>query len=619
MRLEEGQKVGGRYRLVRRLGAGGMADVWLAEDEILDRRVALKFLHERFNADTQFVERFRREAKAAAGLQHPNLVGVYDRGEEDGRHWIAMEYVEGASLRDLIARGLSVPEAVEIVRQILAGVRYAHQHGIVHRDLKPGNVLVDAEGRARVTDFGIARAGASEITQTGSVLGTAQYLSPEQAQGLEVTAAADIYSIGVILYEALTGRVPFDGDSAVAVAMRQVTETPRPPAELNPAVGPALSSVVMRALEKDPKRRFASADEFLRALDAAEAEPGVSQAAPPPPAAAPPPPPPEPAPKREFWTRRKLIALGVILALLIGVAVWALTRAEQVRVPAVVGFKQDRAERLLREAGFDVAPRTFESCDEPRTVVEQDPAGGTNADKGSTVTIHVSIGSQVAVPNLAGMRVDRAASRLKDAQLQADQRELFSNRVDPGRVVRTEPPAGEQVACQSVVVMLVSQGANLVPVPDVVGLDEADAETAIREARLIPNVETRDADEPEGTVIDQSPAPGTEIRPRSEVTIVVSTGAGSVRVPNVVGQPERTAINTLRDRGVTNVEIRRQETNVRSQDGRVLDQAPSPGTRIKSGDRVTIYVGEYVPPEPPPDDDVSADDASPRAAAWRRR
>ncbi|HEY8467925.1 MAG TPA: PASTA domain-containing protein [Solirubrobacterales bacterium] len=615
MRLEEGQKVGGRYRLVRRLGAGGMADVWLAEDEMLDRRVALKFLHERFNADTQFVERFRREAKAAAGLQHPNLVGVYDRGTEDGRHWIAMEYVEGASLRDLIARGLSVPEAIEIVRQILAGVRYAHQHGIVHRDLKPGNVLVDAEGRARVTDFGIARAGASEITQTGSVLGTAQYLSPEQAQGLDVTQAADIYSIGVILYEALTGRVPFDGDSAVAVAMRQVTETPRPPAELNPAVGPALSSVVMRALEKDPERRFASADEFLRALDAAEADPALAAAAPLPPA----PPPPEPPPKREFWTRRKLIALGVILALLIGVAAWALTRAEQVRVPAVVGFSQDRAERVLQEAGFEVAPRTFESCDEPQTVVEQDPAGGTNADAGSTVVIHVSIGSQVAVPNLAGMRVDRAAARLKDAQLQADQREVFSNRVEPGRVVRTEPPAGEQVACQSVVEMLVSQGANLVPVPDVVGLDEADAETAIRDARLIPNVETRDADEPEGTVIDQSPAPGTEIRPRSEVTIVVSTGAGSVEVPNVVGQPERTALNTLRERGVTNVEIRRQETDVRSEDGRVLDQAPSPGTRIRSGDRVTIFVGEYVAPATPPEDDVSADDAAGRPLAWRPR
>ena len=203
--------IGGRYRLISRLGAGGMADVWLADDEMLDRKVALKFLHERFAQDAQFVERFRREAQAAAGLQHPNIVGVFDRGETEGRHWIAMEYVEGASLADLIARGLSVGEAVEIVRQILVGARFAHARGIIHRDLKPQNVLVDAEGRARVADFGIARAGVSEITATGSVLGTAQYLSPEQAQGLEVTAAADLYSVGVILYEALTGQGPVRG------------------------------------------------------------------------------------------------------------------------------------------------------------------------------------------------------------------------------------------------------------------------------------------------------------------------------------------------------------------------------------------------------------------------
>ena len=232
--LEAGHVIGGRYGLVSRLGSGGMADVWLADDEMLDRQVALKFLHERFAQDAQFVERFRREAQAAAGLQHPNIVGVFDRGETEGRHWIAMEYVEGASLKDLIARGLSVGEAVEIVRQILVGVRFAHARGIIHRDLKPQNVLVDAEGRARVADFGIARAGVSEITATGSVLGTAQYLSPEQAQGLEVTAAADLYSVGVILYEALTGRVPFEADTPVAVALKQVSEQPRRPSEAQP-------------------------------------------------------------------------------------------------------------------------------------------------------------------------------------------------------------------------------------------------------------------------------------------------------------------------------------------------------------------------------------------------
>ena len=273
MRLEAETLVAGRYRLLAKVGAGGMADVWCAEDTMLDRRVALKFLHDRFAQDEQFVERFRREASSAAGLQHPNVVSVFDRGTYEGSHYIAMEYVEGASLNDLIERGLSVGEAVEIVRQVLAGARYAHEHGIIHRDLKPQNVLVDAEGRARVTDFGIARAGVSEITQTGSVLGTAQYLSPEQAQGLPVTAASDIYSIGVLLYEALTGHVPFEAESPVAVALKQVSERPRPPSELNPSVSRALDAVVLKALAKDPANRFASAEEFLEALDAAEADP----------------------------------------------------------------------------------------------------------------------------------------------------------------------------------------------------------------------------------------------------------------------------------------------------------------------------------------------------------
>ena len=273
MRLAPDTMISGRYRLIRRIGAGGMADVWCADDEMLNRRVALKFLLERYAQDEQFVERFRREAAAAAGLQHPNVVGVFDRGEHEGRPFIAMEYVEGASLKDLIDRGLSVGEAVEITRQVLSGARFAHARGIIHRDLKPQNVLVDREGRARVADFGIARAGVSEITQTGSVLGTAQYLSPEQAQGLDVTAASDLYSVGAMMYEALTGSVPFDADSAVAVALKQVSEAPRPPSELNPRITPALDGVVLKALAKDPANRYQSADEFLAALTAAGGRP----------------------------------------------------------------------------------------------------------------------------------------------------------------------------------------------------------------------------------------------------------------------------------------------------------------------------------------------------------
>src|SRR5215218_6318068 len=254
-----------------------MADVWLAEDTHLQRRVALKVLHRRFAQDREFVERFRREAESAAGLQHPNIVAVFDRGEYEGTFYIAMQYIEGPTLKQLIDGGLTPTQAVPMIRQVLEAARFAHRNGIVHRDLKPQNVLVDPEGKAVVTDFGIARAGVSEITQTGSVMGTPHYLSPEQAQGFEVTAVSDLYSIGVMLYEALTGRVPFECESAVAVAMKQVSQTPQLPSSINPQVWPALDAVVMRALEKEPGNRFQSADAFIAALDQAMREPGVGR------------------------------------------------------------------------------------------------------------------------------------------------------------------------------------------------------------------------------------------------------------------------------------------------------------------------------------------------------
>ena len=267
--LSEGSVVDGRYRVLRRIGSGGMADVWLAEDQHLQRQVALKVLHSRFAQDREFVERFRREAESAAGLNHPNVVSVYDRGEVDGTYYIAMQYLEGRSLKELIDVGLTPEQSVYLIRQVLEGARFAHRHGIVHRDLKPQNVIVDDDGKAVVTDFGIARAGVSEITQTGSVMGTPHYLSPEQAQGEEVTPVSDLYSIGVMLYEALARRVPFEGESAVAVAMKQVSQAPQRPSSINPQVSPALDAVVMRALEKSPGERFQNADAFIAALDAA--------------------------------------------------------------------------------------------------------------------------------------------------------------------------------------------------------------------------------------------------------------------------------------------------------------------------------------------------------------
>src|SRR3954449_10108908 len=252
-----------------------MADVWLAEDAHLQRQVALKVLHSRFLQDQQFVSRFQREAEHAAGLTHPNIVAVYDRGSDGDVNYIAMRYVEGPTLKELIDRGLTPAQAAALVRQVLEGARFAHRNGVVHRDLKPQNVIVDGEGKAVVTDFGIARAGVSEITQAGSVMGTPHYLSPEQAQGFEVTAVSDLYSIGVMLYEALTRRVPFEADSAVAIAMKQVSQAPQRPSSINPQISPALDAAVMRALEKEPGQRFQSADAFIAALDQAMREPAA--------------------------------------------------------------------------------------------------------------------------------------------------------------------------------------------------------------------------------------------------------------------------------------------------------------------------------------------------------
>jgi eukaryotic-like serine/threonine-protein kinase len=601
--------VAGRYRLLHRLGTGGMADVWAADDQMLDRRVALKFLLPRYSEDQEFVERFRREAAAAAGLQHPNVVGVFDRGEHDGVPFIAMEYVQGASLKDLIERGLTVGEAVEIIRQVLAGARFAHSKGIIHRDLKPQNVLVDAEGRARVADFGIARAGASEITQTGSVLGTAQYLSPEQAQGLPVTAASDLYSVGVMLYETLTRRVPFDADTPVAVALKQVSEQAPPPSRLNPRVPPALDAVVLKALAKDPANRFASAEEFLAALDAAEADPtsrsALGTAAYAAVAATDGAPPPGEPPTEEepggFWTRNRLIVAALIVAALLAGAALAylLTRGSsptRVRVPSVVGELQQQAARKLKHKGFHVSTALAPNPKPPGTVLEQEPSPGSVVAEGATVNLSVSSGPGLGtVPKVVGKPVADAIKLLRQKGFRVRVTHKFSDRAK-GNVIAQDPAGGARESRGSSVDVTVSKGRNLVTVPSVVGQQQADAETAIREAGLRPKPVRMNADQSDGQVINVDPGAGSSVDRGSAVTITVSNGAGSLVVPNVIGELEGDAQSTLRANGARNINVLSRTTTTESEDGRVIDQAPSAGTRLRSTDTVTIFVGKFKQP-----------------------
>jgi beta-lactam-binding protein with PASTA domain/predicted Ser/Thr protein kinase len=610
VRLTEGLTVDGRYRLDRRLGSGGMADVWLAEDVELGRPVALKVLHDRFAQDAQFVERFRREAAAAAGLMHPNVVGVFDRGQVDDTYYIAMEYVEGSSLKTLIDRGLNVAQAIEITRQILAAESFAHAHGIVHRDIKPQNVIVDPAGRVRVLDFGIARAGASEITQTGSVMGTAQYLSPEQAQGLDVAPSSDIYSTGVVLYEMLTGRVPFEGDSAVAVALKQVSEQAAPPSSLNPGVPPALDAVVLRALAKDPANRFSNADEFSRALDAAEADPAnpgdtamfAAVVDPEAEAAA------EAEERRR--RRRRWIMIGLLAAVLAGLlAILLINRfgTDQVTVPGVTGDDVEKAADQLEAAGFEVEVDQFRNDATRGTVLEQDPTAGQEADEGSTVTLSVSSGpGKGTVPDVIDQPEREAVEELERAGFRVKSEREASSDVDTGNVIRSTPSPGLRAKSGSTVTIVVSTGPKIVTVPDVLNQDEDSARAELEDAGLVPDVEFEESDVEEGLVIEEDPGAGSEVEEGERVTIVVSEGPGDVSVPNVVGQSRQSALANLSaaNLGATVVEV---ETDVESEDERVLDQEPGGGSRVPPGTDVTIEVGVFVEPEEEEDATQSGD------------
>ncbi|HET8564938.1 MAG TPA: PASTA domain-containing protein [Solirubrobacterales bacterium] len=603
--VAEGSIVDNRYRVLRRIGSGGMADVWLAEDAHLQRQVALKVLHSRYLQDADFVARFQREAEHAAGLQHPNIVAVFDRGADDGVNYIAMRYVQGPTLKQLIERGLTPEQAVALVRQVLEGARFAHRNGIVHRDLKPQNVIVDEEGKAVVTDFGIARAGVSDITQTGSVMGTPQYLSPEQAQGFEVTPVSDLYSIGVILYEALTGRVPFEGESAVAVAMKQVSETPQRPSSINPRIWPALDAVVMRALEKEPGQRFQSADAFIAALDQAMKEPRAEGgtaafAAAPPIVAVPEEVPPEEDRNRNNWLWGLLVA-AIVIGLLVGLL---LTRNTTTDVPNVTDKQLEFAIAQLERKGFEVGEEKFVERQTPKnTVLEQDPLPGSAEEDCSFLTLFcskpkvdltVSAGpGSGQIPHTNGLAQAAAEKKLEAAGFEAAIERVNSKAVEEGLVVFSEPRGGDSATHGSTVTLFVSQGPKLAKVPVLVGTQRRVAVQQIRGRGLTPSVSEEESGSPAGEVIRQSPSAGTEVEPGSAVSIVVSSGREEeqkAKVPNVIGKERREAVEAIRAAGLT-PSVSEEETEVPSQVGRVIDQFPPPGSEAEPKSTVTLTVG----------------------------
>lgn len=564
-----GKRLAHRYDILRRIGEGGMAIVYKAHDTLLDRPVAVKVLRPELARDEEFVRRFRREARAAASLSHPNIVAIYDVGRHQGCDYIVMEYVEGRTLKDKIRREAPLPVAVAVslARQILQALDHAHRHGIIHRDIKPQNILLTRSGQVKLTDLGIARAtGSWTLVESRAVLGTAHYISPEQACGRHTGVQSDLYSLGIVLYEMLTGRLPFDGESPVAVAMKHVQEPPPSPRRYNPAVPAALEAIVLKAIEKDPARRYASAGEFLedlaryRVLSPAAVAAGGDDAAPtlrldplPVPhageaAAAEPEPPVPAAPaarrhpprvRRRWppWLAWSAVLLAVFAAA--GGAAYALSlwlNPPVFTLPDLRGRSLEEARRLLAGHGVrvEVVSRVHHPEAPAGTVVAQEPGAGEPVRAGAAVAVTLSEGPQRipgGMPDLRGLEAREAELRLRALQLQPETVELASEEVPAGRVVEHDPPPGAEVAAGSRVRLFVSSGppSPVVAMPDLRGRSLDEARQAVADLGLVlRTVASEVSDYPANQVARQAPAPGSLVRRGDAVDLTVSSGNGLV-------------------------------------------------------------------------------------------
>ncbi|HXW31691.1 MAG TPA: Stk1 family PASTA domain-containing Ser/Thr kinase, partial [Acidimicrobiales bacterium] len=588
---ESPRVLSGRYELDHLIARGGMAEVYRARDRLLDRPVALKILFPELSVDRSFVERFRREAQAAANLSHPNIVPVFDWGEDGGTYFIVMEYVDGRPLSAILrtAGALHPERAAEIAADVAGALSYAHRHGVIHRDVKPGNVLITDEGTVKVTDFGIARAVNTEesLTQTGAVMGTATYFSPEQAEGLGVDARSDIYSLGVVLYEMVTGRPPFLGETPVAVASKHVREHPPLPRQINPAIPPDLEAVIMKCMAKSPEHRYASGEELRADLlrfrqGRGVAAPNVVQSAATSTMTAvgrtqamqhvEPFLPEEPQRSRTGLYATLLVLLLIALAVVVvflgnSLGWWHLTNSNKVTLPTLSGDSLNQAEAALRADGLKYTVTADTSSSQPNTLVlSTDPAAGTTMTKGQRVTLVTgNAGNKISVPNEVNQSVQAATSTL--------QGEKFQVQVQPSsncttlNVVCAQNPTGGTPANQGSTVVLFTAPApattTTVPtrdIPDVTGDTPAQACNALGlsgfDCGSSPYAQEPSASVPSGDVVATDPPEGSPEPQGTTVNLIVSSGpqsttttTGENAVPSIDGDSEQAADNAITGAG----------------------------------------------------------------------
>ena len=619
-----------------------MADVFEAEDLLLNRRVAVKVLHANFASDQAFVTRFRREAQAAANLSHPNIVAIFDWGQEAGTYFMVMELIRGQTLRQILRTdGALLPRrAAEIAAETAAALSIAHQHGVFHRDIKPGNIMITEDGAVKVTDFGIARAldDSEELTRTGAVIGTATYFSPEQAQGLPADERSDVYALGIVLYESLTGKPPFTGESPVAVAYQHVSTMPSPAREVNPDVPVEVAAIAEHAIAKNPANRYQSADAFrddlLRYLGGAEpvaaaailagaATTMIPPPAPivPPPANMPPTAPFEAQPEERSQTTYWIFVGSLLVAL--GLGLWLILRllsggggADLVTIPDLEGSEAQSAFLTLQELNLKVS-EVDETNDQIAAgfVIRTDPPADTEVETGTFVTVVVSLGpEQFGVPNLIGENVEVARTRIEDQGFTVGLIEYsLTEDVDEDIVIRQTPTGGTTAPPDTPVDLLVSSGPFSIEVPNVAGVTEDNAILELTRAGF-DNIETQEEFSETvavGIVISTNPAAGQSIPRDATVIVIVSKGPEPVDVPDLTGDSVDQARSTLEDQGL-NLVVSSQTVEVSAASGLVgliADQDPNAGTTVDSGSDVVAFIGVIRKVEVPDVINETVDDA----------